>query len=82
MKLRNLSDKIINVNTAVVLPGSEIAITKAEADTPAMKALANFNIISLTEEEPKKAEPVEDEAVTEEEGEEKPKTARGRKASK
>jgi len=89
MKLKNTSDKIIHVGTNILIPGQEISIAKAATDTPAMRSLVSFNLISLTEEaDDKKAQKAEEkkvaEAVAEEpaEGEEKPKATRGRKAPK
>lgn len=82
MKLTNLSDRIINVGTQIVLPGGVAEIKDELADTPSIKALKNFNLISLAEGE----KAVEEEEVPEETAEdtvedaEKPK--RGRRASK
>ncbi len=88
MKLTNLSDRIINVGTQIVLPGGVINIKDEMAETPSLKALVNFNLIALAKEENKEAVEVHEEAPEEDseevnattEDEEKPK--RGRKASK
>ena len=90
MKLKNTSDKIIHVNTNILLPGQEISIAKSATETPGMRALVNFNLISLTEEpDDKKAKAVKEEPKEEVEEvaeepkeEERPKATRGRKASK
>lgn len=83
MKLKNTSDKIIHVGTNILIPGQEISIAKSATETPGMRSLVNFNLISLTEEEEDKVkEEVKEEPVVESVGEEKPKATRGKKASK
>lgn len=92
MKLKNTSDKIIHVGTNIILPGQEISIAKSATETPSMRTLANFNLISLTDEpeakvvkEPEAKDEQEVEKVEESEEsvvEEKPKATRGKRASK
>ncbi len=84
MKLRNTSEKIIHVGTHILLPGQEINIAKSATETPSMRTLVAFNLISLTEDAvPTMAVAEEEPDIAEEAApvdEEKPK--RGRKTSK
>ena len=92
MKLKNISSKIVNVGSVVMMPGDERDFFKADVDTPAIHALCKREILELIKERSAAAETAEDdpEEGTEEDpvednkenpaGREKaPKKANGRK---
>lgn len=57
MKLYNIGTKIVNVGAKVLMPGSDMPITKIQAETPAIKVLVKHGFLKL--EEDGKAEFVE-----------------------
>ena len=60
MILTNISNRIINVGPTAVLPGAQLEINAAASKTPAMRARAGFNMITL-EGEDETADMVEEE---------------------
>jgi len=88
MKITNKSDKVIFVNNNMLLPDNSISLTRVQADTPAIKALAAKGMLAVEDdvarwahEETPAAEPASDKAE-EPSTEEKETTARKPRRSK
>lgn len=78
MKVRNISSKIINIGTTILLPENEMILGKEFIGTPVIKCLERMGMLRLIEEVVEKPAPV---AAVEEETvvEEAPKKSRSKK---
>lgn len=47
MELKNISEKVINIGTTVVMPDKSITISEKQASLPSIKALAKQGYISV-----------------------------------
>lgn len=62
MTIKNIGSKIISISSTVLMPDAEMKATKAITATPAIEAMVEMGLLSITEDAKQKTAPNDDSA--------------------
>ena len=62
MTIKNIGSKIISIGSTVLMPDAEMKATKAITATPAIDAMVEMGLLSITEDAKQKTAPNDDSA--------------------